>query len=227
MTEPPASPEHPGTPDAPQGGPQSPSGSPYPPAPGGHQPPDQGSYPPPQGYGAYPPPPQGYGGYPPPPEGYGAYPSPPEGYGGYPPPPPPYSGYPAPAVGLRNGFGVAALILGLLSLPAIFTVVGGLILGVAAIVLGILGRNRAKKGEANNGGIAIAGIVLGALGVLLSVVMGVLFAIGAATFMKFGGRDYIDCMEQAGSDAGAQQQCQDEFRGNIENKFSITITPTR
>jgi len=214
MTEPPASPEFPGTPESGQGAPHNQPGSPYPPAPGG-----------------YPPPPPGQGGYPPPP-GYNpssGYPPPPPGYnysGGYPPPPAPYSGYPAPAGGLRNGMGVAALIVGLLSLPAIFTVLGGLVLGVAAIVLGILGRNRAKKGEANNGGIAVAGIVLGAIGVLLSVVMGVLFAIGAATFMKFGGSDYIDCMEQAGSDSAAQTQCEDEFRGNIENSFSITITPT-
>ena len=125
---------------------------------------------------------------------------------------------------MRNGFGVAALIVGLLSLPAVFTVIGGLILGVAAIVLGILGRNRANKGEANNGGIAIAGIVLGALGVLLSVVMGVLFAVGAATFMKFGGRDYIDCMEQAGSDSSAQRSAR---RSSAEIWRTTSASPSR
>jgi hypothetical protein len=197
MTEPPASPEVPGTPERPTGTPETPPG--------------MGSYPPPFGPGGYPPQ------YPPPPPGYGH---------GYPPPPPqPYAGYAAP-VAMRNGLGVAALVCALLSLPAAVTIVGGFVLGIAAIILGILGRNRVKSGEANNGGVAVSGIVLGALGVVLSIIM-VIFAVFATNwFLNFGGRDYIECMQSAGNDVSAQQQCEDEFRGKVENEFSVTLTPT-
>ena len=177
---------------------------------------------PPQYPGAQYPPPQ----YPPqqyPPQQPGQYP------GGYPPAPPqPYAGYeggfgaPVPAAP-KNGLGITALILAILSLPAALTVFGGFVLGLVAIVLGFIGYRRVKKGEATNGGVAIAGIVLGLLGIILSAA---LIAFGVWGFLKVGGGDYFDCMQQAGDDTSAQLQCEDEFRGNIENRFSVTLTPT-
>jgi hypothetical protein len=165
------------------------------------------------------PPPVPPGGYPPPPPGYGT---------GYPPPPPhPYAGQAPIAPVMRNGIGVAALVLGLLSLPAAMTIIGGLLLGVAAIALGFVGRSRVRNGEANNGGVAVSGIVLGALGVLLSIIMIVVAVVAGKWFMDVGGRDFVDCMTQAGDDAAAQQQCEDEFIGNIEDNLSVTLTPSR
>ncbi len=170
------------------------------------------SYPPPgyapQNYpaGAYP------GNYPPPP--------PPGAY----PPGPPYPGYGAPVPAApKNGLGIAALIVGLLSLPAVFTVFGGFALGAIAVILGFLGYRKAKSGEASNGGMAIGGIVLGALGIVVSVA---LLAFGFKMFNEFGGRDLMDCMREAGSDSAAQQQCQQDFTGNLEDRLSITLTPT-
>lgn len=158
--------------------------------------------------------------YPPPPGGFG-------GYGGYPPPPPqPYSGYGTPPQMMRNGLGVAALVVALLSLPAALTIIGGLILGITAIVLGFMGRGRVSRGEANNGGVAVAGIVLGALGVLLSLVLIVVAVVFGRWFMDWGGRDYFDCMQDAGNDRVAQAQCEDEFRGRLEEKFGMTTTPS-
>ncbi len=153
----------------------------------------------------------------------GTYPPPPPG--GYPPAPPqPYAGYGAPMPAApKNGLGIAALILGLLSLPAVFSVVGGFALGLLAVILGFVGHRRARSGEATNGGMAIAGVVLGILGIVVSAVM---IAVGVWGFNKFGGRDLMDCMRDAGNDTSAQQQCQDEFRGNLENQLSITLTPT-
>ena len=130
---------------------------------------------------------------------------------------------PPPAAAPKNGLGIAALIVGILSLPAAFTIFGGFILGVIAIVLGFIGYRRARTGEATNGGMAIGGIVLGVLGVIVSAV---LIAVGVWGFNQFGGRDLMDCMQQAGSDQAAQQQCEDEFKGNLEDRFSITVTPT-
>jgi len=210
MTDPSNSSDHPesptGTPQTPPP-PQAPPGGYY--APPGYPPPGY----PPQGY----PPQHGYppGVYP------GAYPPPPGA--GYPPPPPqPYAGYGALPAAPRNGLGIAALIAGVLSIPAAFTVFGGFILAVVAIVLGVLGYRRARTGEANNGGLAIAGIVLGVLGAILSAV---LITVGIWGFKNFGGRDLMDCLERAGSDRAAQHACQEEFRGNLEEQLSITLTP--
>ncbi len=154
----------------------------------------------------------------------GTYPPPPTP-GGYPPAPPqPYAGYGAPMPAApKNGLGIAALILGLLSLPAVFSVVGGFALGILAVILGFVGYRRARSGAATNGGMAIAGVVLGILGIIVSAVM---IAVGVWGFNTFGGRDLMDCLRDAGNDTSAQQQCQEEFRGNLENQLSITLTPT-
>jgi hypothetical protein len=177
--------------------------------------------------GAPPPPPPPYpgapGGYP---QQYSQqYPPPyPPGAGYYPPPPPlPYGAYPAPPAAPKNGLGIAALITAIVSLPAALSIFGGFLLGIVAIVLGFVGYRRAKRGEATNGGIAIAGIALGVLGIILSAAV---IAFGVWGFFKVGGRDYVDCMQKAGNNATAQTQCENEFRGNLENQFSVTLTPT-
>lgn len=199
------------------------------------EPPESSSKPESPGSGGYPPPAQPYPAQPYPPSSYPppSYPPPssyPQQYptgpypGGYPPPPQqPYAAYTPPPTGPKNGIGIAALVVALLSLPAVLTVFGGFVLGLVAIVLGFLGYRRVKKGEANNGGIAIAGIVLGLVGIALNAA---LIAFGVWGFMKVGGGDYFDCMTSAGDDRAAQLQCEDEFRGNIENRFSVTLTPT-
>ncbi|ORB30374.1 DUF4190 domain-containing protein [Mycolicibacterium parafortuitum] len=153
---------------------------------------------------------------PPPPGTYpGGYsPQPYGGYGGYPPP------YPAPP---KNGLGTASLVVAIISL---FTVFGGVVLGVVAVILGFLGRGRVQRGEANNGGIAIAGIVLGAVSIVVSIVAIVIMAVvGWSVFKDVGGTDYIDCLNRAGSDQTAVEQCADEFTQRVEDEFSVTVTP--
>ena len=145
------------------------------------------------------------GGYPPPPPQYGAYP------GGYPPP---------AAASPQNGLGVASLVV---AIVALFSVVGGIVLGVVAIILGFLGRGRVKRGEADNGGIAIAGIVLGLLSIVESIVV---IAIAVWGFNEVGGSDYVSCVSRAGSDQQAVQDCADKFTQRVEDQFSIVITPT-
>ena len=61
----------------------------------------------------------------------------------------------------RNGMGIAALVAGLISL-----VFAGLILGAVAIILGWIGLNRVKKGQATNQVMAMTGVVLGMAGVV-------------------------------------------------------------
>ncbi|GAA4916376.1 DUF4352 domain-containing protein [Streptomyces coeruleoprunus] len=87
----------------------------------------------------------------------------------------PQYGAPAPApVGpARNGLGIAALVLGIIGtvsgfIPLFFWLAG--ILGLIALILGLAGRGRAKRGEATNKGVALTGALLGLAALILSVV---------------------------------------------------------
>ncbi len=108
------------------------------------------------GYPAQPQPGYGYpgdAGYP----GHSGYPGYP-GHGAYPPP---------FGAQRNNGFGITALILGILSVVGCVTSFFAVGLGIGAVVFGALGKGRANRGEADNGGMALAGIILGALGIVL------------------------------------------------------------
>jgi hypothetical protein len=161
------------------------------------------------------------------PAGYGAPAEQPPGYGapaygapayGQPQPQydqpqygqPAYGQHPAGFGSPKNGFGVAALVLGILSLFSWFLFIGGL-LGLIAIVLGVLGRKRARRREATNGGMALAGIITGAIGLLLTVLWISFFA---AIFTSDEGRDLIDCLADSSTPA-EQQQCQTEFGESV------------
>ncbi|WP_405390348.1 DUF4352 domain-containing protein [Streptomyces sp. NBC_01102] len=77
----------------------------------------------------------------------------------------------------RNGLGISALVLGIIGtvsglIPLLFWLAG--ILGVIALILGLAGRGRAKRGEASNKGVATFGAVLGLVSLILSVVGAVL-----------------------------------------------------
>ncbi|AFM17322.1 hypothetical protein Mycch_2549 [Mycolicibacterium chubuense NBB4] len=104
-----------------------------------------------------------------------------------------------------------------------WSVAGGIILGLCAIVIGFVARGRVKRNEATNGGVAIAGIVLGAVAVVAGLVF---IPIYIGLFDKVGGNDYVDCLSRAGNDKEAAQRCADEFTQRVENQFSITVTPT-
>jgi hypothetical protein len=154
-----------------------------------------------------------------------SYPPGPQGqYGGYPPPPMPYGDYPGAPPALRNGLGIAALVVAIIGLLGSFSVVGGIVMGMAAVVLGFLGRNRVRRGEADNGGVALAGIVLG----VLAIIAGLFFiAIWVGMFKEVGAGGYFECLQQAGQDRAQVQECADEFRQSVENKFSDPATPGR
>jgi hypothetical protein len=161
---------------------------------------------------AYPPaagPAQGYppGPYP------GAYPPPPMPYGDY------YPGAPMPP---RNGLGVAALVLAVIALLASCSVAGGLVLGIAAIIIGVLARGRVNRGEANNGGVAMTGIILGGLAVVISLAF---IALYVNVFNQYGGRDLLSCVQEAGGDNARVQQCMDEFQQRVDAGTGRGSTP--
>ncbi|WP_245769294.1 DUF4190 domain-containing protein [Streptomyces indicus] len=70
----------------------------------------------------------------------------------------------------KNGLGVAGLVVGILGVVMFWTIWIGVILGVLGLIFGLIGRSRAKRGEATNGGMALAGAILGGLAVVASVV---------------------------------------------------------
>lgn len=150
-----------------------------------------------------------------------SYPYPPGPYpGSY--PPPPYGDYPMPPSAPRNGLGIAALVVGIIALVGSFSIVGGILLGIVAVVLGFVGRARARRGEATNGGTALAGIIVGAV----AIVAGLAFiAFWVGLFNEVGASDYFDCLQQAGQDRAKVQECSDRFRQSVEDRFTVTPTP--
>ncbi|CAN5778146.1 hypothetical protein BH18ACT15_BH18ACT15_02350 [soil metagenome] len=124
-------------------------------------------------------------------------------------------GYVEPS-GRRNGMGVAALVVGVVSLVLalliIFFPIAGL-LGFIAIILGILGIRRASRREADNRGQAIAGLVTG----LLALGLAVFFTIGIGSF--FAGhqdefRKFGTCLTSADNDQ-QRSQCGRELNQQL------------
>lgn len=144
----------------------------------------------------------------------GPYPAP------YPPHPAQYPPYPGqPPTGPRNQLGTWALVLAMLALLFSWSILGGVIGGAIAVVLGFAGRGRAARGAADNAPIANAGIGLGAL----AVIVGVAFVpIWIGFFTEAGMGDYVRCMEQAGTDRTAQEQCENTFRERVEWEYGLS-----
>ena len=106
----------------------------------------------------------------------------------------------------RNGLGVTSLVLGILALLGSWVPVVGVVAGILAVVglvLGIVGMRRARRGEATNRGVALAGTILSALALLVAIVTTVLYATVFASVWD----DVSECAEVPQSQ---QQQCIDE-----------------
>lgn len=140
----------------------------------------------------------------PPPGGYGE-PTGQVAYGA------PY-GSPRPAG--RNGMGTAALVLGIVGLLLSIVLIGALP-AILAIIFGAIGRARARRGEATNGGAALAGIITGVLAI---VVAAALLTVGLS-LLRTEVNKYRDCMDGAQT-LEQKSACQDELRRNLENRFS-------
>jgi Domain of unknown function (DUF4190) len=116
-------------------------------------------------------------------------------------------GYPT-ARGRRNGMGTAALVLGVVALVLVILLLFsplGAFLGLLAVLFGILGLIRANRGEADNRGQAVAGLICGAVallfGILFTISVGTWFATHVNDFRRFG-----NCMDNASTPA-AHEQC--------------------
>ncbi|MGY1454188.1 DUF4190 domain-containing protein [Streptomyces sp. SS8] len=132
---------------------------------------------------------------------------PPQDWGHYgepaPEPPPP-----EPPARPRDGMGVAALVLGLIALVMFWTALLGVVLGVLAIVFGVVGHRRVKRGEATNGWMALTGAITGFLGLALSTAV---IAAAVAFLNSDEVDDFRDCMRNADTSAESQE-CVDDLR---------------
>ncbi len=128
----------------------------------------------------------------------------------------PAPGHPA-ARARRNGMGTAALVIGVVALTLVLLLLFsplGAFLGLVAVLLGILGLMRANRGEADNRGQAVAGLVTGGIallvGIFLTISIGTFFATHVNDFNNFG-----RCMDGAVG-AAAREQCARELSGQLE-----------
>jgi len=78
----------------------------------------------------------------------------------------------------NNTLAVASLVLGLVQLVGWFIVLPGLVTAILAIVFGFVSINQIKRSGERGRGLAIAGVVLGFLGIIIA---GLLLIAGAAS----------------------------------------------
>lgn len=118
----------------------------------------------------------------------------------------------------RNGAGTAALVTGVVALVLAVLIIFfpfAAVLGIIAAVLGAVGMRRAKRGEADNRGHAVAGLVTGLLALLIAVGIGV--RIG--TFINDHQRDFRKfwtCITSAPTGA-EQEDCGAQLARRLED----------
>ncbi|MBW3641898.1 MAG: DUF4190 domain-containing protein [Actinobacteria bacterium] len=110
-----------------------------------------------------------------------------------------------------NGMGVAALVLGIIALLISWIPILGAALAVLALIFGILGLKKARRGQATNQGMAVAGIVLG--GIALAIGLLVTIA-GVALFNSDEFRNLTDCLADADT-AAETANCEELFKQDV------------
>lgn len=82
-----------------------------------------------------------------------------------------YYGWPGVHAMPSNGMGTAGLVLGIISAVIFCLWPVAIVVGVLAVIFGGIGMGKARRGEATNRGQALAGVICGAAGLVLSLVM--------------------------------------------------------
>ena len=108
-------------------------------------------------------------------------------------------GYPGYQPKPGSGLAIASLVCGILGVLTGIFIFSGLSLGLAGIVLGIVALVKVKNGTASGKGMAIGGIVTGALGMIVAVGVLILGLIGIGMLS--------DCAENAVQDSSGNYVC--------------------
>jgi RsiW-degrading membrane proteinase PrsW (M82 family) len=91
-----------------------------------------------------------------------------------------------------NGLAVTSMVLGILSVVLFCAWYLTLPLGIAAVVLGIVGLNQINKKQfsGSSKGMAIAGLITGGVGLLLGILFIVLIVVAAANISTYSVTSY-------------------------------------
>ncbi|MEJ5915518.1 DUF4190 domain-containing protein [Pseudokineococcus sp. 1T1Z-3] len=114
---------------------------------------------------------------------------------------------------VKNGVGVGALVVGIVAVLLACTSVPGILLGVVALVLGVVGRKRVARGDATNKGVATTGLALGIAGIVLGLVFLVVLVAFTSLLVPFFGEAFAACegLEAAELDACLEDQAEQAF----------------
>lgn len=135
---------------------------------------------------------------------------------------PPPLPLPAPVPSRKNWIGTTALVVAVGGLAICWSVLGGVFLGAVAVVMGVVGRGRVARSEADNRPVATSGIALGVLAIVVSL------ALVPAWVRFYGEVDvpvYLDCAAKASDQQGAQR-CADDLQKRIDVVFGGTASST-
>lgn len=119
----------------------------------------------------------------------------------------------------KNSLAVWSLVLGILSVLGC-----GLVTGIAAIITGTKARQAQREGLADNGGMGLAGLILGWIGTVL-VTLGVIayiafvgFLVTSPEFQEGFEQEFQDSYEQELGDSGATMDPElQELMDELEN----------
>jgi hypothetical protein len=92
---------------------------------------------------------------------------------------------PPPGAQASQGMAIGSLVCGILSIVTFCGWYLSIPLGIVAIVLGQMAKGKIARGEAGGAGLAKTGVILGAIGIALSVLITILAIVG---FTMFGDR---------------------------------------
>ncbi len=117
-----------------------------------------------------------------------------------------------------NWLGTTALVMAIVGLILCWSVFGGVIFGVMAIIVGVNARGRVRRGEATNGSVATSGIALGVLAVVVSLAV---IAIWVRLYQEVDAPAYVDCVAKTSDQQGAEK-CADELRQRVQHELGET-----
>lgn len=111
--------------------------------------------------------------------------------------------YSTPANKPSVGLSVAAMIVGIVSIfpGCCLTVYGMIVLGVIALILGFIAKGQADQGRAGGRGMALTGIITGAIGVIIAIILMI-----AAHFGGQAANSWMTRMQQQIMNQQQQQQ---------------------
>lgn len=116
-----------------------------------------------------------------------------------------------------NGLAIASLVLGIISIPLFCFPFISIPCAIAGIVLGIVAKVQINKGAASGSGMAVGGIVCGAAGIVVMIIMTILFFIGAA-FVEEQAMEMRERIEEQRQQRKQQMQEQTQQRPEESQK---------